>query len=192
MKKEKILMTAFFTAFLALFGAAPGAAPDASAADTSVYDFSPKTIDGQPKPLSDYRGKALLIVNTASRCGFTPQYKGLEELYDKYRARGFEVLAFPSNDFLGQEPGSDEEIKQFCLLNYSVGFPLFSKIKVKGGGMDPLYKYLTKESPFPGDITWNFNKFLVAPDGRVVGRYGSKTDPKSPELVRELEAVLPA
>jgi glutathione peroxidase len=161
-------------------------------AEKSVHDFSPKTIDGQEKPLSDYRGKALLIVNTASRCGFTPQYKGLEELYDQYRVRGFEVLAFPSNDFLGQEPGSDEEIKQFCLTKYSVGFPLFSKISVKGGGIHPLYKYLTKESPFPGDITWNFNKFLVAPDGRVVARYGSKTDPKSAELVQQLEAILPA
>jgi glutathione peroxidase len=190
MKKE-ILMAALFASFLALFGAAPGV-PDASAAEKTVYDFTLKTIDGKEKPLADYRGKALLIVNTASRCGFTPQYEGLEALYEKYHARGFEVLAFPSNDFLGQEPGSDAEIKQFCLTNYSVGFPLFSKIGVKGKGMHPLYKYLTKDSSSPGDITWNFNKFVVSPDGRVTARYGSKTDPLSDEIVQAVEAVLPA
>lgn len=189
--KKGVRMTAFLAAFLALFGVAPGGAAPA-APEKSVYDFSPKTIDGNEKPLSEYRGKALLIVNTASRCGFTPQYAGLEKLYETYRGRGFEVLAFPSNDFLGQEPGSDEEIKQFCLANYSVGFPLFSKIRVKGRGMHPLYAYLTKKSPFPGDITWNFNKFLVAPDGRVVGRFGSKAEPLSREVVRAVEAALPA
>lgn len=157
----------------------------------SVYDFTAKTIDGKDRPLSEYRGKALLIVNTASRCGFTPQYAGLQELSAKYRDRGFEVLAFPSNDFMGQEPGTDEEIRIFCLTKYVAQFPLFSKIRVKGEGMHPLYRYLTKESSVPGDISWNFNKFLVASDGRVVARYPSNAVPQSPKILKDIENVLP-
>jgi glutathione peroxidase len=157
----------------------------------TVHDFTLKTIDGKDRPLSEYKGKVLLVVNTASKCGFTPQYKGLEALYDKYRARGFEVLGFPANNFMGQEPGSNEEIAKFCSLNYDVTFPLFAKISVKGKDIAPLYAYLTKDSGFPGDIGWNFTKFLVGPDGKVVARYDSRTDPLDAKLVAKLESVLP-
>ena len=157
----------------------------------SIYSFSMRTIDGREKSLADYRGEALLIVNTASRCGFTPQYKGMEDLYGRYKAKGFEILAFPANNFLGQEPGNDREIKSFCELKYKTTFPLFSKISVKGRDIHPLYEYLTKESGFNGDIKWNFNKFLVSPEGRVVARYDSKVEPLSPQLTADLEKVLP-
>lgn len=160
-------------------------------ATKTVYDFKEKTIDGKEVSLSDYKEKALLIVNTASRCGFTPQYKGLEALYAKYKSKGFEVLAFPANNFMGQEPGTNEEIKQFCLLKYKTEFPLFSKISVKGKDIDPLYQYLTTESGFNGDISWNFNKFIVDPNGKVVARFGSKTSPEDPELVSKIEEILP-
>jgi len=157
-----------------------------------IYDFTMQTIEGAARPLADYRGKALLVVNTASKCGLTPQYSGLETLYEKYRARGFEVLAFPANDFGAQEPGTNDEIKSFCTLEYKTTFPLFAKITVKGDGMAPLYTWLTKDAGFPGDITWNFAKFLVAPDGKVVARFDPKTEPLDPALTTKLEAVLPA
>ena len=167
------------------------ATPAAAAAPRSVHDFRVADIDGAPVSLSAYRGKALLIVNTASRCGYTPQYRSLEELYKKYRARGFEVLAFPANDFMNQEPGSNQEIRQFCTKKYGTTFPLFAKLSVRGKDIAPLYRYLTKESGFPGDVEWNFTKFLVAPDGRVVARYGSGTDPLTPKVTAKLEAILP-
>lgn len=157
----------------------------------NVHSFTMKTIEGADQPLSAYAGKALLIVNTASKCGFTPQYKSLEELYKKYKSRGLEILAFPANNFLGQEPGSNEEIKSFCAFKYKTSFPLFSKINVKGKNIDPLYEYLTKESPFPGDVSWNFNKYLIDPSGNVVAKFGSRTEPTDAELVKQLEAVLP-
>lgn len=157
----------------------------------TIYSFTMKTIDGRDKSLADYKGKALLIVNTASKCGFTPQYKGLEELYEKYKARGFEVLGMPANNFMAQEPGSDQEIKEFCSLKFHITFPMFSKISVKGSDIDPLYKYLTSEAGFDGPIQWNFNKFLVSPDGKVVARYGSSTEPLSPKLIQDLEKILP-
>lgn len=163
----------------------------AEAQEKNVYTFSAKTITGEQKSLADYRGKALLIVNTASKCGFTPQYKSLEALYRKYKDRGLEVLAFPANNFMGQEPGTNEEIKNFCSLKYKTTFPLFSKISVKGKDMDPLYKYLTSESGFNGDIGWNFNKFLVNPDGNVVARFGSTEDPLSSKITNQLEKILP-
>lgn len=156
-----------------------------------VYAFTMTTIDGRRQPLAAYRGKALLIVNTASRCGFTPQYRGLQALYERYRARELEILAFPANDFMGQEPGTDAEIQRFCGLAYHVAFPLFSKISVKGEAMHPLYRYLTTTSGFNGPITWNFNKFLVDLHGTVVARYGSTTDPLAPELIQRLEQMLP-
>ncbi len=159
-------------------------------AETSVHSFTAKTIDGQTKSLSEYKGKTLLIVNVASRCGFTPQYKGLEEIYKKYKAQGFEVLGFPANNFMGQEPGTDAEIKEFCSLKFHVTFPMFSKISVKGKDIDPLYKYLTSEAGHNGDIQWNFNKFLVGPDGKVIERYGSSTDPASTKLTEEIEKAL--
>lgn len=159
--------------------------------EKNIYAFTMKTIDGAMKPLADYKGRALLVVNTASKCGFTPQYKPMETLYEKYKDRGFEILAFPANNFLAQEPGTDNQIKEFCALNYKVTFPLFSKISVKGKGIHPLYQYLTKEAGFNGVITWNFNKFLIDPDGKVVARYDSKVDPLSPEMVGKLESILP-
>jgi glutathione peroxidase len=157
----------------------------------NVHSFSMKTIDGEMKSLADYKGKALLIVNTASRCGFTPQYAPLEALYEKYKARGFEVLAFPANDFKGQEPGTDADIKSFCQLNYKTTFPLFAKSTVKGEGISDLYRYLTESSAFKGAITWNFNKFLVDPNGNVVARFDSRVDPLAKELVEKLESILP-
>ncbi|MEY4071772.1 MAG: hypothetical protein RL721_2386 [Candidatus Eisenbacteria bacterium] len=161
------------------------------AAAQGVYAFTVTTIDGKTRSLADYRGRALLIVNTASRCGFTKQYASLESLYDTYKARGFEVLAFPANDFMGQEPGTNEEIQKFCTTKYSTSFPLFAKVKVKGDGMVPLYRYLTKDSAFPGDIPWNFTKFLVDANGQVVARFDPRTTPDSPELVAALEKALP-
>jgi len=157
----------------------------------TIYDFKEKTIDGQEVSLGSYKGKALLVVNTASKCGFTPQYKAMEALYEKYKDKGFEILAFPANNFMGQEPGSNEQIKEFCLLNYKTKFPLFSKISVKGKDMNPLYQFLTTEAGFDGDISWNFNKFLVSPDGKVIARFGSKTDPLASELTSKLEEILP-
>jgi len=163
----------------------------AKPAPRTVHDFSAVTIDGAAQPLSAYKGKALLIVNTASRCGYTPQYEGLEALYQKYRDRGFVLLGFPANNFMGQEPGSNAEIKAFCSTKYRTTFPLFAKISVKGNEIHPLYAYLTRDSGFKGDVSWNFNKFLVAPDGKVVARFGSGTDPLAKELTKKLEAVLP-
>lgn len=157
----------------------------------SLYDFPVKRIDGTDATLAQYKGKALLIVNTASECGFTPQYKGLEALYQQYKAKGFEVLAFPSNDFGAQEPGSNADIKKFCELKYKTTFPLFAKIAVKGDAAHPLYKYLTGLKEHGGEVTWNFNKFLVAPDGKVVAHLDSRVTPESDELKKQLEAVLP-
>lgn len=157
----------------------------------SLYSFSAKTIDGKEQPLADYKGKTLLIVNTASRCGFTPQYTSLETLYKKYHDQGLEVLGFPANNFLFQEPGSNADIKKFCSLKYNVTFPMFSKISVKGKDIHPLYAYLTKETDFKGGITWNFNKFLVSPEGKVVARFDAKTEPLSPELISKIEGILP-
>lgn len=158
----------------------------------SVHDFKVKTIDGKEASLSDYKGKAVLIVNTASECGYTPQYAGLEALYEKYKGRGFTVLGFPSNDFGAQEPGTNAEIKKFCELRYKTTFPLFSKIPVKGPDADPLYKYLTGlPGKQGGPVTWNFNKFLVGPDGKVIEHFDSKVEPMSPELTGKLEQALP-
>ena len=157
----------------------------------NVHDFQVKANDGSQVPLSRYRGKALLIVNTASECGYTPQYAGLEQLYQAYRARGLEVLAFPSNDFGKQEPGSDADIKAFCELKYRTSFPLFAKVQVKGPGADPLYRHLTGPGPGAGEVKWNFGKFLVDPAGAVVAQLGSEVGPMSKELTRRLEAILP-
>jgi glutathione peroxidase len=162
-----------------------------SGAPMSVHEFKVKTIDGKEAALSQYKGKALLIVNTASQCGFTPQYKGLEELYQAYKAKGFEVLAFPSNDFGAQEPGSNAEIKSFCELKYKTTFPVFEKVPVKGEAAAPLYKYMTGLKENGGEVTWNFNKFLVSPDGKVVAHMPSKVDPMSDEMKKQVEAVLP-
>jgi len=157
----------------------------------SVLDQTVKDIDGKQAPLKSYQGKVLLIVNVASHCGFTPQYKGLEGLYEKYKDKGFAVLGFPCNQFGAQEPGTNEEIKQFCSSKYNVTFPLFDKIEVNGPNRHPLYAELAgKDSPYPGDIKWNFNKFLIGKDGKILKRFDSKVAPDSPELTQAIEAAL--
>lgn len=158
--------------------------------DKTVHSFTMKTIEGEEKSLGDYQGKVLLIVNTASKCGFTPQYKGLEELYQKYKAKGFEVLGFPANNFMGQEPGTDAEIKSFCSLKYKTTFPMFSKISVKGKDKHPLFQYLTGNPEMLGDVSWNFNKFLVGKDGKLIARFGSRTEPLDKELTQKIESLL--
>jgi glutathione peroxidase len=168
-------------------------APGGKSVSQTVYDFTMKDIEGKEVSLALYRGKVLLIVNTASKCGFTGQYEGLEKLYKTYKEQGLVVLGFPANNFLWQEPGTDGEIKQFCSLKFGVTFPMFSKISVKGKSQDPLYALLTDEKANPGfggAITWNFNKFLVGRDGKVVGRFGSKVEPDSKELVEAVEKAL--
>ena len=145
----------------------------------SVLDFHVKDIEGKDVDLAGYKGKVLLIVNTASQCGLTPQYKDLEAIYEKYKGEGLEILAFPANEFGGQEPGSNEEIKTFCSTNYKVSFPLFSKVVVKGKGIDPLFDFLTSDATnpkFSGVIKWNFNKFLVNRKGEVIARFEPKKD----------------
>jgi len=156
----------------------------------SVYRFSARTITGEEKSLSDYEGRVLLIVNTASRCGFTPQYRELQELYETYRDRGLEILAFPCNQFANQEPGSEEEIQKFCETQYNVTFPLFSKVKVKGPDAHPLFKYLTESAPgmLGKEIKWNFTKFLVNRRGEVVKRYAPQTSPW--RIARDIEEWL--
>ena len=160
---------------------------------TTLHDFNVTTIDGQPKALADYRGKVLLVVNVASRCGLTPHYTGLEELYREYKARGFEVLGFPCNDFGAQEPGTEAEIKAFCEAKYDVTFPLFSKLHVKGKEQAPLYAFLTTEKSAPegpGDITWNFAKFVIGKDGKVAARFSPTTLPVAEELTAVIEKAL--
>lgn len=159
----------------------------------SVYDFTMKDIDGNEVKLDAYKGKVLMIVNTASRCGYTPQYEGLQKIYEQYKDRGFVVLVFPANNFMGQEPGTEKEIKEFCTLKYNVTFPMFSKISVTGTDQHPLYGYLTNKATnpdFPGDISWNFNKFLIDKNGKVVGRWGSKDKPEDEALTKAIESWL--
>jgi glutathione peroxidase len=159
----------------------------------SLYDIQVKDIDGKPTTLSDYKGRVLLIVNVASKCGFTPQYAALEATYKKYADKGFVILGFPCNQFGGQEPGSDAEIKQFCTSKYDVTFPMFDKIEVNGPDRHPLYVQLAGESsPFPGNIGWNFTKFLIGKDGQILKRFDSKTKPDSPEVVAAIETALAA
>jgi glutathione peroxidase len=160
---------------------------------SSVLEFSLKSIDGKPAPLSAYKGKVLLIVNVASQCGYTPQYTGLEALYRKYKDKGLVVLGFPANNFGAQEPGTDEEIKTFCSRNYNVTFPMFSKISVKGGDKDPLYDFLTSGGSSPataGEVKWNFTKFLAGKDGKVIARYESAVEPESAEITGAIEKAL--
>ncbi|PKN82613.1 MAG: glutathione peroxidase [Chloroflexi bacterium HGW-Chloroflexi-9] len=148
-------------------------------------------IDGAEQPLSDYQGQVLLLVNVASKCGNTPQYEGLERLYEAYRERGLAVLGFPANEFGGQEPGTDEEIQEFCSATYGVQFPMFSKIVVKGEGIHPLYERLTSmPEPIGGEVRWNFQKYLVDREGNVVQKFHPKMQPDDPELVAAIEALL--
>ena len=159
----------------------------------SLYDIKLKDIDGKDTTLAAYKGKAVLIVNVASKCGYTKQYSGLEATYQKYKDQGFAILGFPCNQFNGQEPGTNEEIKQFCSSKYGVTFPLFDKLEVNGANRHPLYVALAgKDSPFPGDIKWNFNKFLVGKDGKILKRFDSGVKPDSEELTKAIEAALAA
>ena len=159
----------------------------------SLYDIHLKDIDGKNASLKDYQGKVLLIVNVASKCGFTPQYEALQAIHARYSGKGFTVLGFPCNDFGAQEPGSATEIKQFCSDKYSVTFPLFEKLHVKGAEQHPLYLALTgKESPFPGDIKWNFGKFLIGKDGRILQRFDSQVKPDSKEMTSAIEGAIAA
>ncbi len=163
------------------------------ASAASLYDIPFKNMEEKKTSLAPYKGKVLLIVNVASKCGYTPQYKGLEALQKEYGAKGFSVLGFPCNQFGGQEPGSNEEIKQFCTSKYDVTFPLFDKIDVNGAKRAPLYDALAgKDSPYPGDIKWNFNKFLIGKDGKILQRFDSKIKPESDEMKKAIEAALAA
>jgi glutathione peroxidase len=157
----------------------------------NVLDVKVQTADGKEKGLSEYKGKVLLIVNVASKCGNTPQYAGLEKLYETYKDQGLEILGFPCNQFGGQEPGTMAEIQQFCQVNYGVKFPLFSKIEVNGAQRAPLYDKLTRTEPV-GDISWNFEKFLVAKNGDVISRFTPKTKPEDPKVVGAIEQALSA
>ena len=157
-----------------------------------VYDFTLNDIDGKPVSLSQFRGKVLLLVNTASLCGNTPQYTDLEKLYEQYQEKGFEILAFPANNFGQQEPGTNAEIKTFCNTKYSLTFPLFSKISVKGEDKHPLYRCLTEQGPIPGEVEWNFQKYLVDRSGKVVARYHHRTKPLAPDIVQDVERLLAA
>lgn len=166
-----------------------------SAAGASIYDFKMKDIDGKDVKLKKYKGEVLLVVNVASKCGYTPQYEALQATYAKYKEKGFVVLGFPANNFGGQEPGTSAEIKEFCESKYKVTFPMFAKISVKGDDQDPLYAYLTGKDTNPafgGDITWNFNKFLVDRSGNIVGRFSSKETPDSPAVIAAIEKYLTA
>src|SRR5580693_6175424 len=160
---------------------------------SSVYEFTLNSIDGQPAPLAAYKGKVLLVVNVASKCGFTPQYTALEALYEKYKNQGLVVIGFPANNFMGQEPGTDEEIKTFCSRNYNVSFPMYSKISVKGDDKAPLYQFLTDTTANPktgGEIKWNFTKFLVDRNGKVIARFESAVKPDSAEVTSAIEKAL--
>jgi len=167
--------------------------PQQSVAAESIYGFKLDDIEGNPVKLAEYEGKVLLIVNVASECGFTPQYAGLQAIYEKYKDRGFAVLGFPANNFGNQEPGTNAQIKQFCTTTYGVTFPMFSKISVKGEDKHPLYRHLCATEPgrqFGGEIKWNFNKFLIDRNGQVIAVYGSKTEPQDPQLTVDIENAL--
>jgi glutathione peroxidase len=194
--KSLLLVAALAAGAAALFLTIPRERPATTPVPdekTSVHRFTLRNIDGVETRLGDYKGKVVMIVNTASRCGLTPQYEGLQRIYDKYRDRGFVVLGFPANNFLGQEPGTDKEIKDFCTLNYKVTFPMFSKISVKGDEKHELYRFLTDEASNPGfggEITWNFEKFLADRDGRIVARFAPKIKPDDASVVEAIEKQL--
>ncbi len=166
---------------------------DAPVRKMSVYDFTLLDIDGKEVKLSEYQGKVLLIVNVASRCGQTSQYEGLQKIYSRYEDKGFVILGIPANNFRNQEPGTNEEIKEFCTMNYGVTFPMFSKISVAGEDIHPLYRYLTSPESNPefgGEITWNFNKFLVNPSGKIVSRFATGDKPESKKVLTAIENAL--
>ena len=185
MKLTNLFRTVLMSATIVLASSAVAAG--------SLYDVPLKDIDGKDATLKPYAGKVLLVVNVASHCGFTPQYTALEAVYKKYDPQGLVVAGFPCNQFGGQEPGTDAEIKQFCTSKYSVTFPMFDKLEVNGANRHPLYVALAgKDSPFPGDIKWNFTKFLVGRDGKILARFDSKVKPDSDEVTKAIEAALAA
>lgn len=159
----------------------------------TIHRFTVKDIRGRDVNLGDFKGKVVLVVNTASKCGFTPQYKDLQALHDRYKDRGLVVVGFPANEFGGQEPGTDDDIAEFCEVNYGVNFPLMSKVVVKGDGIHPLFQMLTNQvnPDFNGAINWNFEKFLIKPDGTLARRFRSRTAPSDRELISAVEALLP-
>lgn len=170
-----------------------GCKPQKEVPVTTLYNIEVETVTGDTVRLDAYAGKVMLIVNTASKCGFTGQYEGLQALHDKYESQGLVVLGFPANDFLGQEPGTNDEIQSFCTLNYGVTFPVFAKISVKGKTQHPLYQYLTSKQTNPefgGKISWNFNKFIIDRKGNILGRFGSRIKPENPELIARLETAI--
>ena len=167
----------------------------AMAGEKSIYDFTMNSIDGKATPLSSLKGKVVLLVNVASRCGFTPQYSALESVYEKYKGRGFVIVGIPANNFGSQEPGTNEEIKTFCSTKYNVTFPMMAKVSVKGGDITPLYQYLTDKTANPqtgGEIQWNFTKFLVGPDGKTVARFEPNVTPDDPQVTSAIEKALTA
>jgi len=183
----------FAAVAVTLFTGAPGLAEPEQSAPPSpdVLDFTMDRLDGTPEDLNVYRGKVVMIVNTASLCGLTPQYEGLQALYEKHRDDGFVILGFPANNFGGQEPGTDEEIAEFCSKNYDVAFPMFSKISVKGEDQHPLYERLTGQpEPIGGPVTWNFQKYLIDRTGKVVTKFGPRTTPMDADLTARIEALL--
>jgi len=164
-----------------------------SASANNVYDFTLNSIDGTPAPLAAYKGKAILLVNVASKCGFTPQYSALESLYEKYKDRGLVIVGIPANNFGAQEPGTNQEIKLFCTRTYHVSFPMMSKVSVKGDDKTPLYQYLTDPATDPkhsGEIQWNFTKFLIDRNGKIAARFEPNVTPESPEVIAAVEKVL--
>jgi glutathione peroxidase len=159
----------------------------------SLYDYTLNSIDGKPTPLGSFKGQVVLLVNVASRCGYTPQYTGLESLYEKYKGQGLVIVGVPANNFMGQEPGTNEEIKTFCHSKYNVTFPMMAKVSVKGDDTTPLYKFLTEKSTnpeFAGDIKWNFTKFLVGRDGTVIARFEPAVKPDDPAVIAAIEKAL--
>ena len=179
----KILLTALLTTLFMV----PNLTNDAS-----IYEFPVTDIDGNELQLDDYKGKVLMIVNVASKCGYTPQYEGLQKIYEEYKDQGLVIVGFPANNFKGQEPGTEEDIKQFCTLNYGVTFPMTSKVSVIGDDQDPLFTFLTSQpnSDFEGDIKWNFEKFLVNKDGKLIRRFRSASKPESEEVVTAIKELL--
>jgi glutathione peroxidase len=197
-KKDKIMpklilclsVTVFLWGLCSCKPNVPDKTPSPPAAQSTFHSFTLNDIDGRPVSLSAYEGKVVLVVNVASKCGYTRQYAGLQQLYDKYKDKGFFVLGFPANNFGGQEPGTEAEIKTFCSTTFNVTFPLFSKISVRGDDIHPLYRYLTDPEAngvFGGPITWNFNKFIIGKDGKTIARFDSKIDPFDAQLVSVVE-----
>lgn len=182
-----IILTAVITVFLT---AVMSAQENKKMTDAPFYSFTMKTLEGKDRSLAEYKGKVVMVVNTASFCGYTPQYKDLETLYKQYKEKGFVIIGFPANNFGKQEPGTDKDIATFCERNYGVSFPMFSKISVKGDDIHPLYKYLTTETRFKEDISWNFTKFIVDKNGVVVAKYASKVKPTEKEVTSKIDELL--